>query len=71
MSELKDTVVSAVAATAVLTLEEKRTALVAKIQEKLAESGISTKNKILYTLYLALVNSAGDALIEKLSAKIG
>jgi len=71
MSELKDTVVSAVAATAVLTLEEKRTALVAKIQAKLAESGISTKNKILYTLYLALVNSAGDALIEKLSAKIG
>lgn len=65
-----EAIVSAVAAVAVTTLEEKRVQLVAKIEAKLAESDISTKSKILYNLYLILVKTTGDALVEKIAAKI-
>jgi len=67
---ITEAVVSAVATVAVSTLEEKRVDLVAKIETKLAESDIGTKNKILYNLYLTLIKTAGDALMEKIVAKI-
>ena len=62
-----EAVVSAVETVAVKTLEEKRAGVVAKIEAKLAESYISTKNKILYNLYLIIVKTAGDTLIEKIA----
>ncbi|MBP2658758.1 MAG: hypothetical protein H6Q69_1790 [Firmicutes bacterium] len=70
VTTVTEAVVSAVATAAVSTLEEKRVELVAKIEAKLAESDISIKNKILYNLYLTLVKTAGDALVEKIAAKI-
>lgn len=69
-TNITEAVVSAVATVAVTTLEEKRVELITRIEAKLAENDISTKNKILYSLYLTLVKAAGDALVEKIAAKI-
>jgi len=70
ITTVTEAVVSAVATVAVTTLEEKKVELVTKIQAKLGESDISTKNKILYNLYLTLVKIAGDALVEKIAGKV-
>jgi len=69
-NEVVTEVVSVAATVAVSTLTEKKAALIAKLTAEIASIS-SVTVKLRDTVYISLINAAGDALLEKLIAKIG
>lgn len=69
MSDQTNLVESAVASVVTLSLEDRKAALVAKLTAEM-EHTTSITVKVRNSVYIALINSAGEALLNKLIAKI-
>ncbi len=68
-TKTSDALISAVSTVVVQTLEEKKTELIAKLEAQIASTssfGVKLRNKC----YIALLETASDAITEKLIEKL-